>query len=216
MRPFLTRIWNARRAIVFYAVLLGVGWLIGKQLMHIAVPDMRPMNEPMIHRIVMIALVVFVFAAALPFVPGAEIGFALLLIFGGQASAIVYAGMVGALILSFTIARFVPLQVIVSAARFLRLEKFAHFLNDISNTPVEDRVQVLTNRFDRPLGMTLMRNRYVVLALLFNMPGNSVLGGGGGIAFIAGLSGLYRFWAYLLSVLIAVAPFPLLFLLNNG
>ena len=184
--------------------------------MHIAVPDMRPMNEPMIHRIVMIALVVFVFAAALPFVPGAEIGFALLLIFGGQASAIVYAGMVGALILSFTIARFVPLQVIVSAARFLRLEKFAHFLNDISNTPVEDRVQVLTNRFDRPLGMTLMRNRYVVLAILFNMPGNSVLGGGGGIAFIAGLSGLYRFWAYLLSVLIAVAPFPLLFLLNNG
>ena len=216
MRSFLIRIWNARRAIAFYAVLLGVGWLIGKQLMHIAVPDMRPMNEPMIHRIVMIALVVFVFAAALPFVPGAEIGFALLLIFGGQASAIVYAGMVGALILSFTIARFVPLQVIVSAARFLRLEKFAHFLNDISNTPVEDRVQVLTNRFDRPLGMTLMRNRYVVLALLFNMPGNSVLGGGGGIAFIAGLSGLYRFWAYLLSVLIAVAPFPLLFLLNNG
>lgn len=216
MRSFLIRIWNARRAIVFYAVLLGVGWLIGKQLMHIAVPDMRPMNEPMIHRIVMIALVVFVFAAALPFVPGAEIGFALLLIFGGQASAIVYAGMVGALILSFTIARFVPLQVIVSAARFLRLEKFAHFLNDISNTPVEDRVQVLTNRFDRPLGKTLMRNRYVVLALLFNMPGNSVLGGGGGIAFIAGLSGLYRFWAYLLSVLIAVAPFPLLFLLNNG
>ena len=61
-----------------------------------------------------------------------------------------------------------------------------------------------------------MRNRYVVLALLFNMPGNSVLGGGGGIAFIAGLSGRYRFWAYLLSVLIAVAPFPLLFLLNNG
>ena len=36
----------------------------------------------------------------------------------------------------------------------------------------------------------LLRYRYVALALAFNLPGNAVLGGGGGIAMMAGLSGI--------------------------
>jgi hypothetical protein len=42
-----------------------------------------------------------------------------------------------------------------------------------------------------------------------NIPGNIVIGGGGGIAMIAGLTGLYSFPRYLLTIAIAVAPIPL-------
>ncbi|PWE29373.1 hypothetical protein DDZ14_17470 [Maritimibacter sp. 55A14] len=170
------------------------------------------MNEPLIHRLVMASLIVFILTAAIPFVPGAEIGFALLLMFGGQASPIVYAGMVGALLLSFTVASFVPLPVLSRFASLLRLKRTASFLNDLASTPLQDRANVVSGKLDSRFGNLMVKNRYIVLALLLNLPGNSVLGGGGGLAFMAGISGLYRFWAYLISVLIAVAPFPLIFL----
>jgi hypothetical protein len=54
-----------------------------------------------------------------------------------------------------------------------------------------------------------------MLALAFNLPGNTLLGGGGGIALAAGMSGLYRPVAYLATVVLAVAPVPLLFLITG-
>lgn len=170
------------------------------------------MNEPLIHRLVMGSLIVFIFAAAIPFVPGAEIGFALLLMFGGKASPIVYFGMVGALVLSFTVASFVPLPVLARFAQWLRLKRTAEFVNELANTLPQNRASVVSEKLDSRFGDVMLKNRYVVLALLLNLPGNSVLGGGGGLAFMAGISGLYKFWAYLISVLIAVAPIPLMFL----
>lgn len=56
----------------------------------------------------------------------------------------------------------------------------------------------------------LLRHRYLALAVALNLPGNTLLGGGGGIALMAGLSGLYPMPAYLTTVAIAVAPVPLL------
>lgn len=213
MRPFLTRLWAARRAIGVYAFLLGAGAIAGEMLLDFAIPEMRPMNEPLIHRIVMGALLVFVLAAAIPFVPGAEIGFALLLIFGGKASPIVYAGMVCALLLSYCVGRFVPLPPLSSLARWLGLTRVAGFTGELADTPAEARGALVSSRLSGRFGRTVLRNRYVVLVVLLNTPGNSVLGGGGGLAFTAGVSGLYRFWPYLLCVLIAVAPIPLAFVL---
>jgi len=51
--------------------------------------------------------------------------------------------------------------------------------------------------------------RYVLLGVLFNVPGNAFIGGGGGIAFIAGFSRLFRpVWTAFVIVL-AVLPVPL-------
>lgn len=213
MRPFLTRLWAARRAILFYAILLTVGWLAGHLLVGVAIPEMRPMNEPLIHRIVMSALAIFVVTAAIPFVPGAEIGFGLLLLFGGQASLLVYTGMVGALLLSYSVARLVPLSALSSFAEWLGLKKIAALCDQLAQTPADARADFISGQLSGRFSSAVMRNRYLLLIVLLNMPGNSVLGGGGGIAFLAGVSGLYSFWAFLVSVLIAVAPFPLFFLL---
>lgn len=211
MRAFLKRLWSFRLALAIYAILLAAGWGAGELLLGMTVPELRPMNEPMIHRMVMGALVLFVVMAAIPFIPGAEIGFALLLMFGGQASGIVYAGMVGALLLSFTVARFVPLSLLSQLTASLRLAGAARFFDLLASMPAEERSRFISDRLDGQFSSTLLKNRYLALAILLNVPGNSLLGGAGGLAFMAGISGLYRFWPYLLSVLIAVAPIPLIF-----
>jgi hypothetical protein len=56
----------------------------------------------------------------------------------------------------------------------------------------------------------LVRYRYLMLALLFNLPGNSVLGGGGGIALICGMSRLFHWKWFVLTVILVTAPVPLL------
>jgi hypothetical protein len=45
--------------------------------------------------------------------------------------------------------------------------------------------------------------------VLLNLPGNALLGGGGGIGLIIGMSRLIPFHKYLLLIAVAVAPVPL-------
>lgn len=213
MSALLTRLWSARRVIAIYAVLVALGWFVGEYLMGLAIPEMRPMDEPSVRRLVMAALVFFVLTAALPFVPGAEIGFTLLLLFGAEASPLVYFGMVGALVLSYSVARLVPLPLLVRFTRWLGLTRAADFAEELAAKPRPQRTAFVADTLNGRFSASLFSNRYIVLALLLNLPGNSVLGGGGGLAFLAGVSGLYGFWRYLTTVLLAVAPFPVLFLI---
>jgi hypothetical protein len=53
-----------------------------------------------------------------------------------------------------------------------------------------------------------------VLAVLFNLPGNTIIGDGGGIALIAGMSRLFPFPKFVFLVCVAITPVPLLFLLR--
>ncbi|MFV2052245.1 hypothetical protein ACEWPJ_05570 [Aliiroseovarius sp. YM-037] len=177
----------------------------------LTVPELRPMNEPMIHRIVMTAFVAFVVLAAIPFVPGAEIGFALLLLFGGQIAPLVYLGMLGALMLSFFIARLMPATALAHALDWLGLNKAATFVADLGNAAPKDLLDKLLLIVPSKLGQRLHRHRHILLAAALNIPGNSLVGGGGGLAFIAGASRLYSAWAFLAVIICAVAPVPLFF-----
>ena len=55
----------------------------------------------------------------------------------------------------------------------------------------------------------VLRHRHLMLALLVNLPGNAVIGGGGGILMLSGLSGLFTLPRLLLTLALAVAPVPL-------
>lgn len=214
MRPFLRRVWAFRRAASLYALLLLGGWLLGDAIRDFVIPDMRPMNEPTVHRIVMAALILFVLTSAIPFVPGAEIGLGLLVVFGAKAAPMVYAGMVGALMLSYCIARLVPPDRLVRALRWLGFIRAADFLTDIDKSGSGERMNALVDRVPSTFGKRLLRNRYLLLAISINTPGNTLIGGGGGLAFMAGISGIYGFWPYLAIVLCSVAPVPLFFALT--
>ncbi len=54
-----------------------------------------------------------------------------------------------------------------------------------------------------------MRYRYLALAVALNVPGNYLIGGGGGIALFAGVTRLYSIPGFLLTIIVAVAPVPL-------
>lgn len=216
MREVLRRLWAVRRLLIFYAVLLTAGWAFGHWLRDLAVPEMRPMNEPMIHRFVIIALLVFIVTAALPFVPGAEIGFALLLLFGAKAAPIVYVGMLGALVLSFSVATFLPRRPLGAALSWLGLTRLADLATALDNSSPEERRLRFAECFPSSLARRLIDNRYLVLAVALNFPGNSVVGGGGGLAFASGLSGLYAFIPFVAVVACAVAPVPLFFVLMGS
>jgi hypothetical protein len=56
--------------------------------------------------------------------------------------------------------------------------------------------------------------RYPALGLLFNLPGNSLIGGGGGIALVGGMSSGLSWPKFALTVTLATVLVPLLALLG--
>ena len=195
----------------FYAAFLLFGVAAGHLLQGIVIPEVRPMNEPMMHRIVSLTLIAFVVAAAIPFVPGAEIGFALLMVFGGKAAPVVYAAMVTALLLSFSVARLVPLAPLARGLAWLGLRRAAGLAAELDGIPMNDRLGFLMRRVPEGPGEIFLKHRHLAMALAINLPGNSLVGGGGGLAFVAGASGVFSYPAFALTVALAVAPVPLVF-----
>lgn len=61
----------------------------------------------------------------------------------------------------------------------------------------------------------LLAYRYLTLGVALNMPGNSVFGGGGGIAVLCGASRQFAWRWFVLTVAVATAPVPLLVLLGG-
>jgi hypothetical protein len=56
----------------------------------------------------------------------------------------------------------------------------------------------------------LAKYRYPAIGILFNMPGNYLIGGGGGISLACGISRNISWKWFLLTVAVAVSPVPLL------
>lgn len=194
--------------LIYLALLVG-GWLAGTWLDGLVAIDIRPETEARLHRTVMTATALFVVTSALPFVPGAEVGFALLMMFGARIALLVYLSMVGALTLGFLAGRLLPEGGIARVFDLLGLAKARDLMRQMAGLGPEERLELLLAKAPTRFAPTLLRHRYLALLVLFNLPGNSAIGGGGGIAFIAGMSGLFTLPRYLASVAIAVAPFPL-------
>lgn len=198
---------------VIYAVLLGGGLFVGDWLLEFLDFDIRPANEPSVHMTIMTVAAIFVLASALPFVPGAEIGFGLILVFGGRIALLVYLCMVAALSISYLIGRFVPISVIGRLFKLLGMERAHDLVMQFAHLDSKERLESLVSRAPRRFVPVLLRHRYVALVVLLNMPGNSLVGGGGGLAFSAGMSGLFSLFGFLVAIALAVAPVPLFFYL---
>ncbi|SFG03580.1 hypothetical protein SAMN05443635_10660 [Roseobacter denitrificans OCh 114] len=145
-------------------------------------------------------LLLYMILLAMPFMPGAEIGLALLVVFGAAMAWPVYVATVLALLIAFAIGRL--------ASRFRNPAYYRR------GTATLDAITSLVEDLrDRPWSNGLLRFRWLALALLINMPANTMIGGGGGIAMAVGYSRTFTFPAFLACVAVAVAPVPTLVLL---
>lgn len=142
------------------------------------------------------ALVLYVFLLAIPFVPGAEVGIALLLVFGAAAALPVYVATVVALSLSYCLGRIA----------FECGSSGAHLCSAATSDAAEPAYIARTHR--PRWARRLMRFRWWALFVLINTPGNSFIGGGGGIAMAVGYSRTFTYPAFLACIALAVAPVP--------
>ena len=166
---------------------------------------------------VMIAGVAFYAALmAIPFVPGIEISLALLAVFGAKVAMAIYAATVAALTLSCLIGKILPLSLIATFFGSLGLQRAKGLVQSLQPLSAEQRLEVLIEHAPKRVVPVLLRHRYIAVIVALNVPGNAVIGGGGGIALLAGMSGLFTLPRFLASVSLAVLPVPLVVLLSSG
>ena len=208
----MKRRWRGFLLVALYVALVSGGWLLGRWLTHTAELDIRPSNEPELHALIMGSVVVYVLASALPFVPGAEIGFVLIMMLGVQIIPLVYISMLLALTLSYLVGRLIPARFVAGIFGFCGLKSARDLVLRIAPLSTHDRVDMLIAQAPQRILPFLLRHRYLALFVALNLPGNTLIGGGGGIALAAGMSGIYPIGPYAMTIAVAVAPVPLLIL----
>lgn len=196
------------RLAVLIAILVLATW--GAHMIRDALNlQIRPDNEQQVHRAIMLGSVAYIGLLALPFVPGAEIGLAMLAAFGPAIAPLIYVATVASMTLAYTVGRFLPIGALERLLTLLRMRRAAALVARAAPLSAEERLAILLDgQSKRALGLAL-RYRYIALAVAVNTPGNSLIGGGGGIMMMAGMSGIFSPLATLLTVAIAVSPVPL-------
>ncbi len=192
-------------------IVLGVG--LGRQLLEIAWPYFDPAHGASLHWMIAATILVYAVVMAVPFVPAAEIGLTLLLLFGPQVALLVYLSTVLALMLPYLIGRAVPPDLCARALGFFGLRRASDLAQRLAALDANARLELLLARAPARFIPALLRHRYLALAVVLNLPGNTLLGGGAGIALCAGICGLYPSRGFVVAVAIAVAPMPIAFAL---
>ena len=171
--------------------------------------ELRPSNEDVVHKTIIVSAIIFTFLLAIPYVPGAEIGLTLIGMFGPKIVFLVYMCTLSGLLTSFIVGRLISLKVLVKLFEDLQLNKPSQLLRQFEPMGIEERLTFLLSEAPNRLVPFFLRHRYLALAIVVNIPGNIVIGGGGGIALMAGVSRLYSLPGFLTTIAIGVSPVPL-------
>jgi hypothetical protein len=175
-----------------------------------------PQHEHMLLTALWFSILVYVFWMALPFVPGIELGLALMVMLGAKGVVLVYLCTLLSLSLSFAIGRLIPLKYFARFLGWLHLGKTRDLVLELELLNPEEKLDFLLGTAPPKAVPYLLEHRYLMIAIILNLPGNALIGGGGGIGLVAGMSGLYSFPKYLLLVGLAITPLPLLFLAGKS
>lgn len=175
-----------------------------------------PEHMEIVDRAVLISVVLYIGLMAMPFLPGVEIGLALMTMLGPKGILVVYICTLAALGISFGIGRLIPPNILIAFLQWLHLARAAALVKNFYSVEPDDRISFLAEGLPSRTLPALLRRRYLVLAVLLNLPGNALIGGGGGLAMMAGMSRLYPFPAYFLLISVAILPGPLIVMLSNS
>jgi len=195
--------------IAFYGCLIAGGRWLGMAIEdRLRVTTIAQAGMPYLGAIAAI-LLAYIVLTAIPFVPGTEIGVALLMVFGAPIAIVVYLATIMALTLAFAVGRLVPERKLAGWLTRRGFERAAALIEAFERLGPQGRDKYLTQTAPRWLKPWLVDHRMITFIILINLPGNTLLGGGGGIALVTGLSKLMPVPQFLLSVCLAVAPVPI-------
>jgi hypothetical protein len=162
--------------------------------------------------VLVVSAAAFILLLSIPFVPGMELGVAMMMLFGVRGVLLVYGATLAALSLSYLVGRFIPLGAVGALLGWLHLRRAKGFVERLERLSAQERLGLLLEVSPGRLVPFLVRHRYIAVAVVLNLPGNAVIGGGGGIGLLAGVSGIFSYPRYLLMAAIAILPLPLMFL----
>ena len=145
---------------------------------------------------------------SLPFIPGIEVGLLLRALFGKEGILVVYLSTLMGLTLSFIVGYSIPEPRLATRLKSVISAEPETMGLEWMNRQIQ--IVVNSDRLRKWLRIDFPGIRYLALAILFNLPGNFILGGGGGIALLCGLCRSFSWNGFLLTVMLSTAPVPLL------
>lgn len=163
-----------------------------------------------------VSMVCYILLLAIPFLPGIEVGLLLMALLGTRGIVFVYLCTILSLSLSFFVGRLLPARYLARALEWFHLIRARDLVTAMEPLPPEERLRFLLQSAPSRIVPFLLRRRYFVLGTLFNLPGNALIGGGGGIGLVAGMSRLFPFPKYLFLLSVAITPGPILFIVRNA
>ncbi|MDC1288089.1 hypothetical protein N8198_09405 [Gammaproteobacteria bacterium] len=170
-----------------------------------------PRHDSALQFMVLGSALLYVLLMTIPFMPGIEIGLALMILLGNKGALLIYLCTVLALAISFIIGRRTPPHLIVLLLNWFHLHAASALVAQLESLDPQQRLKLLYQKAPRKLAPFLLRHRYLAIVAILNLPGNALIGGGGGIGVIAGMSKIFPFYVFILIVAVAVLPVPLLF-----
>jgi hypothetical protein len=195
--------------IVGFLVLLNYGGSLVVEQINF---QLWPQHEHIMITMLWFSILVYVLWMAIPFVPGVELGLVLMVMLGPKGVPLVYLCTLLSLSLSFAIGRLFPLKGFARFLGWLHLHKARDLVLQMEPLNSEERLNFLIRTTPSKVTPFLLKHRYLMIAIALNLPGNALIGGGGGIGLITGMSGLYPFPRYLLLISLAITPLPILIL----
>ncbi len=160
-------------------------------------------------RVLIAGGIIYILLLSLPFVPGVELGVLLMCSFGKEGIVFVYLATIAGLCLAFWIGRLVPKNWVRVGLEKIGLSRFDMIQSD-GIEKIADHLHTGRKFFPARLWPFLVKYRYLAIAVSINLPGNYILGGGGGISLACGTSRSVSWKWFLLTIVLAVSPVPLL------
>jgi hypothetical protein len=195
---------------IILALNMGGSWL-ANQLNF----QLFPRHDSLLHAIVLIATLIYVLLMAIPFMPGIEVGLLLMLMLGSKGALLVYLCTLIALSISYMIGRNISPNLVYRFFNWLHFYKASAMVRQLEPLSPLERLALLNEKAPSRIAPFLLRHRYLSVATALNLPGNALIGGGGGIAMVIGMSKIIPFHAYIVLLAFAVAPVPLWFFLQG-
>jgi uncharacterized membrane protein YdjX (TVP38/TMEM64 family) len=156
----------------------------------------------------LVAGIVYILLLSIPFFPGVELAWLVIMLFGKEAVVMIYFFTICGLSLSFAMGRWFEKSWFTSGLDIQALEE--QFSERMGKIKDKLRKQLPDRFVSQALKQRLPNSRYMILAILINLPGNTIIGGGGGLALLCGMNQAFSWKGFVVTVALAILPLPIL------